>query len=424
MKVLVIGGGGREHAIVWKLSQSSSVDRIFWTPGNPAAKVAAHVSIPSLNTNDFSALADFAKKEHVDLTVVGPEAPLVAGISEIFQNRGLAIFGPTKAGAQLEGSKVFSKEFFLKHKIPTGRARAFSNYEEALAYSKMQPKPLVLKADGLAAGKGVVICVQQEEVQSHLAQIMKERIFGEAGQKVLIEECLTGTEVSIHAITDGKSYQMLPSVQDHKRVFDHDEGPNTGGMGTYSPAPIFTPALEERVRREVFDRTLTGLREEGVPYCGVLYAGLMLTPEGPKILEYNCRFGDPETQVLMMRLKSDLGQALLAACRGELDRVRLDWSSEAAVCVILAANGYPGPFKKGDVIRGLDAAAARPHSFVFHAGTTVNGRDVVTQGGRVLGVTARGADLREAIRRAYEAADLIQFDGKHCRRDIGSKALN
>jgi len=422
MKVLVIGSGGREHALVWKLAQGKSVDRLFWAPGNAAPRVDPKITLLSVDPTDIEGLAAAATKEKIDLTVVGPEAPLVAGVSDLFRERGLAIFGPVKAGARLEGSKVFSKEFFLKHQIPTGKAASFSKYEKAIAYSREQPKPLVIKADGLAAGKGVIICAKQEEVESTLHQIMNQRVFGDAGQNVLIEECLTGPEVSVHAITDGKSYQVLPSVQDHKRVFDGDRGPNTGGMGTYSPAPIFTQELEKRVRAEIFDRTLAGLKAEGISYCGVLYAGLMLTPDGPKILEYNCRFGDPETQVLMMRLKSDLAEALLAACHGKLDRVQLDWHSDAAVCVVLAAGGYPGSFRKGDVILGLDDETSA-HGCVFHAGTLRKGEDVVTNGGRVLGVTARGADLGEAIQRAYEMADRIQFQGKHCRRDIGGKAL-
>ncbi len=424
MNILVIGSGGREHALVWKLSQSSTVQQIFWAPGNSAANVDPKVALAPLDLKNLASVAEFAKQRHVDLTVVGPEAPLVDGISDMFLSHKLAIFGPTKSAARLEGSKVFSKEFFLRHHIPTGRARSFSNHSDALAYARSQPKPLVLKADGLAAGKGVVICTSQEEIEIHLQQIMQDRVFGDAGQQVLIEECLQGVEVSIHAITDGHTYQVLPSVQDHKRVFDRDEGPNTGGMGTYSPAPVYTPEIDQRVRTEIFDRTLAGLKTDGIPFCGVLYAGLMLTPDGPKILEYNCRFGDPETQVLMIRLKSDLAPVLLAAAQGRLHQTQLEFSDEAAVCVVLAAGGYPSTFQKGNPILGLESCTSIPDGAVFHAGTARNGAHIVTHGGRVLGVTAKGSDLRQAIRRAYAIADTIQFDGKHCRRDIGQKALN
>jgi phosphoribosylamine---glycine ligase len=423
MKVLVIGGGGREHTLVWKLSQSPSVTQILWSPGNPAATSDPKVQFHSIPVENIQGLADLAQQEKIDLTVVGPEIPLVLGISDEFQKRGLTIFGPTKRAAQLEGSKVFSKEFFLKYKIPTGKAEIFTDFEVALKYAKSQPKPLVVKADGLAAGKGVIICRDDQEIAQALSEIMQKKVFGESGQRVLIEECLSGPEVSVHAITDGSSYQLLASAQDHKRALDHDLGPNTGGMGTYSPAPIFDTQLEKQVRVEIFDRTIAGLKAEGIPFCGVLFAGLMITEDGPKILEYNCRFGDPETQVILPRLQNDLAEVLLATCRQQSNKIQLTWKNESAVCVVLAAGGYPGSYKKGDVIQGLDAASQSQGVQVFHAGTTLKDKQVVTSGGRVLGVTALGSGIKQAIERAYGAADKIQFKEKHYRRDIAARAL-
>ncbi|MCC7518766.1 MAG: phosphoribosylamine--glycine ligase [Verrucomicrobiae bacterium] len=423
MNVLVVGGGGREHALVWKLAQSPKVRAIFWSPGNPAAPCDSKVEKLSLPAEDSDGLARFAEARKVDLAVIGPEAPLVAGLANALRAKGLKVFGPERDGARLEGSKVFSKRFFLRHGIPTGRAEMFSDFASALAFARRHPKPLVVKADGLAAGKGVLLCRDDAEAERALGQVMREKAFGDAGREVLVEECLTGPEVSVMAITDGLDFRVLASAQDHKRVFDRDEGPNTGGMGAYSPAPVFTPELEARVRTEVFERTLVGLKVEKIPFCGVLYAGMMLTPNGPKILEYNCRFGDPETQVVLPRLKSDLAEVLLAACEGRLGNVALEWTFEAAVCVVLAAGGYPGAFLKGDPISGLDAAAAKPGACVFHAGTAIRDSRTVTHGGRVLGVTALGPTLREATARAYAAADAIAFDKKHCRRDIAARAL-
>jgi phosphoribosylamine--glycine ligase len=423
MNVLVVGGGGREHTLVWKLAQSPKVRRLLWSPGNPAAPCDPKVEKLTVSTDDLAGLVKLAETHQVDLTVVGPEGPLVAGLADELRRRGLKVFGPGRVGARLEGSKVFSKRFFLKHGIPTGHAKSFTDFDQALAFARKHPKPLVVKADGLAAGKGVILCGDDAAAERALAQVMHEKAFGDAGREVLVEECLTGPEVSVMAITDGKDFHILASAQDHKRVFDRDEGPNTGGMGAYSPAPIFTPDLEKRVRAEVFERTLAGLEAEGIPFCGVLYAGVMLTPNGPKILEYNCRFGDPETQVVLPRLKNDLAEVLLAACEGRLGKVALDWNPEAAVCVVLAAGGYPGTFRKGDPISGLDAAAKKPGDGIFHAGTAMKEGQVVTNGGRVLGITALGPTLRVAVDRAYAAADLITFDKKHCRRDIADKAL-
>ncbi len=423
MKILVIGGGGREHTLAWKLAQDEQVSRIFWSPGNAAARLPQKVEICNVRADDVHALADLAVKEKVDLTVVGPEAPLVAGVADEFHQRGLRIFGPTRQGAQLEGSKVFSKQFFLKHGVPTGRAGIFSDMDEALAFARKQPKPLVVKADGLAAGKGVIICANDAEAEKALREIMEQKVFGEAGQQVLVEECLSGPEVSVHAITDGTHYKVLASAQDHKRALDGDRGPNTGGMGTYSPAPIFTPELESRVRKEVFDRTLEGLKADGIPYCGVLYAGLMLTKDGPKILEYNCRFGDPETQVIFTRLENNLASVLSAACDGKLGSVDLRWKSDAAVCVVIAAGGYPGNYRKGDVIDGLDDASRCDGTQVFHAGTTLKDGRIITTGGRVLGVTALGKNHRQAVDHAYGAVKKIRFEGMQYRRDIAAKAL-
>ncbi len=423
MKVLVIGNGGREHALVWKLAKSPLVTHVLWAPGNFAAVTNPKVKILPLKIDDLQAITNLAQNQGVSLVVVGPEGPLVGGIGDMCRQRGISIFGPSCKGAQLEGSKVFAKKFFVKHGIPTAQASIFTKFTDALAYARTQPKPLVIKADGLAAGKGVIICKDHTEVEHALQEIMEQKVFGEAGRQVLIEECLSGTEVSVHAITDGETYQLLASAQDHKRIFDGDLGPNTGGMGAYSPAPIFTKELEQRVRMEIFERTLAGLRAEGIPYCGVLYAGLMLTSEGPKILEYNCRFGDPETQVILARLENDLMEVLFAACNSKLKSVELKWKSSPSVCVVLTAEGYPGAYRKGDTIQGLEQAARHENVCLFHAGTSLQENRVVTSGGRVLGITTLGENLREALERAYSVASLIQFEGKHYRHDIAAKAF-
>jgi phosphoribosylamine---glycine ligase len=424
MNVLVIGSGGREHTLAWKLCESPSVSKVFWAPGNPATSKHPKLECRPIKQDDFAALIRLVKDENVELTVVGPEAPLVAGISDEFRKHKLRIFGPTKNGAQLEGSKIFSKKFFLKYGIPTGKATLFSDLKEALQFIKQHPKPLVVKADGLAAGKGVVVCQTEAEAETAVRDRMEKKIFGEAGSQILIEECLTGPEVSVHAITDGKSYKLLPTAQDHKRVWDNDQGPNTGGMGAYSPAPLLSDELEKRIREEVFDRTLSGLQKEGIEYCGTLYAGLMLTKDGPKMIEYNCRFGDPETQVIFTRLESDLAEVLKLTCDGRLNEIELKWKPESSVCVVLAAGGYPGEYPKGDVISGLEKTSSLPGTQVFHAGTTLQNSSVVTSGGRVLGVTALGSTLKQAIASAYKAVDLIEFKGKQYRTDIASKGFN
>lgn len=421
MKVLVIGSGGREHVLCWKIKQSSKVSKVYCAPGNGGiANVAECVNIDAL---DASALIDFAKQKKIDLTVVGPEAPLVEGIVDLFQKENLRIFGPRKLAAQLEGSKVFAKEFMKKWKIPTALFNSFSNLKEAHGYLNKASLPLVVKADGLAAGKGVFVCATRSEAQDALKQIMEQKIFDEAGSKVVIEECLKGKEVSILAISDGTNYIMLEPSQDHKRVFDDDVGPNTGGMGAYSPTPVVTKSLLRQIERNVIEPSIRGMREEGTPFVGVLYAGLMITEDGPRVLEFNVRFGDPETQVVLPRLKSDLVEAMLAACQGELDKVRLEWDTKACVCVVMCSGGYPGKYEKGKEIFGLAEVESLKDTFVFHAGTKKEGTKLVTSGGRVLGVTSLGDNIEEAIRKAYESVDKIKFDRCFFRRDIATKAL-
>ena len=421
MKVLVIGGGGREHALVWKLAQSPRVSQIYCAPGN--AGIAELAECVPVGATEVAKLLAFAVERGIDFTVVGPEAPLCAGIVDAFLERGLKIFGPRQAGARLEGSKVFCKELFLKAGVPTARAEVFTNPADARAYVRQVGAPIVVKADGLAAGKGVIVAQSVAEAEQAIAEIMEQRVFGAAGAQVVIEECLTGQEASVMAVTDGKTYRILAAAQDHKRIFDGDQGPNTGGMGTYSPTPVVTAELDG-VLDEIFTRTLAGLRAEGIEYRGVLYAGLMLTPAGVKLLEYNCRFGDPETQVVVPRMDFDLLDVLEACADGRLDQLTLRWKPAAAVCVVMAAPGYPGQYPQGLPIDGLKDAAALANVCVFHAGTKRDaaGR-VVTDGGRVLGVTALGADLPAAVTRAYDAVGRIHFDGAQYRRDIAHRAL-
>lgn len=421
MKVLVLGSGGREHALVWKLRQSCLVSEVYCMPGN--AGIANEATVVPGRPNDPQEVADFAVREGIDLTVVGPEAPLVAGVADELERRGLAVFGPIRDAAMLEGSKVFAKEFMKRHGIPTADYRVFADAGEAMAYVSIADKPLVVKADGLAAGKGVVVARSAEEAARAVEDMMVRRIYGEAGSRVVIEECLEGEEVSVLAFTDGRGVLPLASSQDHKRAFDNDEGPNTGGMGAYSPAPIYTPEMAERVEREILLPTVRGLRQEGRPYRGVIYAGLMLTAEGPMVLEFNCRFGDPETQAILPRLETDLFDVMLACARGDLGGRELRWRPEAAVCVVMASAGYPGPYRSGVPIKGLEGVACLKNVFVFHAGTARRDGELVTAGGRVLGVTALGAGVREAAERAYEAVGQIRFDGAHYRRDIARRAF-
>jgi phosphoribosylamine--glycine ligase len=420
MRILVIGGGGREHALVWKISRSQRVTKLFCAPGNPG--IADLAECAPIAATDIDKLAAFASEKKIDLAIVGPEAPLCAGIADVFQAKGLRIFGPTRRAAQLEGSKVFCKQLLLKTGVPTARAEIFTEADPARKYVHKCGAPIVIKADGLAAGKGVVVAQSVAEAEQAVGDIMERRVFGEAGAHVMIEECLDGEEVSVMALVDGTTFRVLAAAQDHKRAFDGDRGPNTGGMGAYSP----TPAAHESLSRDIdgiFSRTLEGLRAEGIDYRGVLYAGLMLTREGPKVLEFNCRFGDPETQVVVPRMEFDLASAALATADGQLDELELKWKPESAVCVVLAAGGYPGRFERGQPIEGLKEAAELANVTVFHAGTKLGpGGVVVTDGGRVLGVTALGVNIGQAARRAYEAVERIHFDGAQFRRDIAARA--
>jgi phosphoribosylamine--glycine ligase len=420
MKILVIGSGGREHALVWKIAQSPRVAKLFCAPGN--AGIADLAECLPITATEIASLAAFAAGEKIDLTIVGPEAPLCAGIVDILQTCGLRIFGPNQHAARLEGSKVFAKQFLLKYNIPTATAAIFTDANAARAHLRKVGAPIVVKADGLAAGKGVIVASSVEEAERAVAEIMEEKVFGAAGAQIVIEECLRGEELSVMALVDGQSLRMLASAQDHKRALDGDRGPNTGGMGAYSPTPVLDRKLDARVA-DIFQRTLAGLQAEGIEYRGVLYAGLMITERGPLVLEFNCRFGDPETQVVLPRLESDLIDAVEATIDGSLDRLKLAWKSEAAVCVVMAAGGYPGPYERGRPIAGLKPAANSDKVCVFHAGTRRSGDGrTVTDGGRVLGVTGLGDTIENAARRAYEAVEQIHFDGAHFRRDIAARA--
>lgn len=421
MKILVIGGGGREHALVWKLSRSERVSHIICAPGNAGIEELAEC-VPVAAT-EIDKLLAVAVEQQIDLTVVGPEAPLCAGIVDAFQAKGLKIFGPNQCAAQLEGSKVFAKELLLKNGVPTAAAEIFEDAAAAKAFVRKTGAPIVVKADGLAAGKGVIVAQSVAEAEQAIEEIMVRRVFGPAGARVVIEQCLRGEELSVMALVDGQTVQMLAAAQDHKRVFDHDQGPNTGGMGAYSPTPVLGAELSGRVM-EIFQRTLAGLRAEGIDYRGVLYAGLMLTDDGPMVLEFNCRFGDPETQVVVPRMDFDLVDALAATVAGRLEALTLRWKRAAAVCVVLAAGGYPGAYERGVSIAGLKAAAQLANVCVFHAGTKRDASGgVVTDGGRVLGVTALGDGIADAVGAAYGAVELIQFSGAHFRRDIAARAL-
>ncbi len=419
MKILVIGSGGREHALVWKLHQSPKVEKIYCAPGNGGmADLAECVEIKA---DDILALADFAKDKGVDLTVVGPEVPLVAGIVDLFEEDGLKIFGPSKAAARLEGSKVYAKNFMKRWDIPTARYAAFTDAAAALEYLQDHSYPLVVKAAGLAAGKGVIICQDFFEAEDAVSKIMTDKIFKEAGNSLVIEEFLVGEEASILAVCDGKDFLLLDSSQDHKRIFDNDEGPNTGGMGAYSPAPVVTMGLAEEIERTVIRPVVEGMADEEAPFKGILYAGIMVTKDGPKVLEFNVRFGDPETQAVLPRLKTDLVDVMLASADGQLKGMKLEWDTRACVCVVLAAGGYPGEYVTGKPISGLDQDFET--GVVFHAGTKRQGDKILTSGGRVLGVTALGNGINEAIDKAYVAVGKISFEGCQFRKDIGKRAL-
>ncbi|MBB6094640.1 phosphoribosylamine--glycine ligase [Povalibacter uvarum] len=422
MRVLIIGSGGREHALAWKVAQAARVEQVFVAPGNAGTATEPRVRNVEIAVDDIPALVDFAKAENIDLTIVGPEAPLVLGVTDAFESAGLRCFGPRKMAARLEGSKAFTKDFLTRHRVPTAAFATFTKSNFDPAWVRAQRAPLVVKADGLAAGKGVIICATTEEaVQS--AQAMFDGQFGTAGDKVVIEEFLEGEEASFIAIVSGTDILPLATSQDHKRRDDGDQGPNTGGMGAYSPAPVVTPEIHARVMREVMEPTVRGLVSDGTPYFGFLYAGLMIAADGtPNVLEFNCRFGDPETQPIMMRLKSDLTELCEAALDQRLRQVEAYWDDRAAVGVVLAAGGYPDTIRKGDVINGLDAAASLPGK-VFHGGTKLVGKDVTTSGGRVLCAVGLGKTVYESQQAAYALADRIHWDGIQYRRDIGYRAI-
>ncbi|MHC5011622.1 MAG: phosphoribosylamine--glycine ligase [Planctomycetota bacterium] len=424
MKVLVVGGGGREHALCVALARSPEVAKMWCAPGNGGIADVAEC-VPELLATDIEGLAAFAEQHAVDLTVVGPEAPLVAGIVDCFAKRGLRIFGPSRAAAQLEGSKAFAKKIMLQNNVPTAAHRAFENIAEAKEYiEQLDLFPVVVKADGLAAGKGVSICTSHEQAMKALDESMEDRRFGEAGRRVVIEEFLRGDEASVHAITDGETILVLPSSQDHKRVGEGDTGPNTGGMGAYSPAPVVEGPLMDRIVKTVLIPTLHGMKREGAPFKGVLYAGLMLTKGGPRVLEYNVRFGDPETEVLLPRVRSDLASILYAAAEGKLGEVAdLDIDPRPCVGVVMASAGYPGTYQAGKRIDGLEAAAGLDGVEVYHAGTRRTTQGIVTAGGRVLCVTAMGEDHRSARDQAYRGVETIRFDGAYSRSDIGARVL-
>ncbi len=420
MKVLVVGGGGREHAMVWKIKQSPRVKEVFCAPGN--AGIARDAVCIPIGAEDVDALLKFALETKIDLTVVGPEAPLTLGIVDKFRAEGLRIFGATKKAAELEGSKVLAKELMYKYNIPTAKYADFTDASKAIAYIKQNGAPCVVKADGLAAGKGVVVAMDEQTAVDAVKMIMEDKAFGESGNRLVVEEFLEGEEVSILAFTDGTAVIPMVSSQDHKRIFENDEGPNTGGMGAYSPAPVYTGDLEPFVYDRILLPTIEGMKTEGRTYEGVLYAGLMITKDGPKVLEYNARFGDPETQAVLMRLETDIVEIIDAVIDKRLAGMDIRWHDKAAVCVVMASGGYPGSYKKGDVISGLDEAAATGAT-VFHAGTAEKDGKIAASGGRVLGVTALGKTIPEAIENVYKAVDKISWDGVQFRRDIGKKAL-
>ena len=423
MKVLVIGGGGREHALAWKASQSAGVTDVFVAPGNAGTAIEDKLTNVDISATDVSALVAFAKDNQIDLTIVGPEAPLVIGVVDAFQAEGLTIFGPSKGAAQLEGSKAFTKDFLARHNIPTAEYQNFTEIEPALAYVREKGAPIVVKADGLAAGKGVIVAMTLQEAEDAIRDMLAGNAFGDAGSRVVIEEFLDGEEASFIVMVDGKDVAAFATSQDHKRAGDGDSGPNTGGMGAYSPAPVVTPDIHQRIMDEVINPTVAGMAAEGYPYVGFLYAGLMIMEDGtPKVIEYNCRFGDPETQPIMLRLQSDLVALCLKACKGELAGTHIDFYPRASVGVVLAAGGYPGDYAKGKVINGLDDAA-KLDGKVFHAGTALNGDDVVTSGGRVLCATALGNSVTEAQQQAYVLTKAIDWEDVYYRNDIAYRAI-
>lgn len=421
MKVLIVGGGGREHAIAWKVAQSKRVEKIYCAPGN--AGIAEYAECVAIGAMEFEKLAAFAKEKEIDLTVVGMDDPLVGGIVDVFEAEGLRVFGPNKAAAILEGSKAFSKDLMKKYNIPTAAYENFDNAEAAIAYLETAKFPIVLKADGLALGKGVLICNTLEEAKEGVRTIMLDKQFGESGNTMVIEEFMTGREVSVLTFVDGKTIKTMTSAQDHKRAKDGDQGVNTGGMGTFSPSPFYTKEVEDFCEKYIYQATVDAMRAEGRTFKGIIFFGLMLTEDGPKVLEYNARFGDPETQVVLPRMKTDIVDVFEACIDGTLDQVDLEFEDNAAVCVVLASAGYPEKYEKGFPITGLEEFKKHDGYYCFHAGTKFDGETIVTNGGRVLGVTAKGADLKEARSNAYAATEWVQFENKYKRSDIG-KAID
>lgn len=421
MKILVVGSGGREHALCWKIAQSKKADKIYCAPGNAGvAEVAECVAIGAM---EFERLAEFAMQNEIDLTVIGMDDPLVGGIVDVFEEKGLRIFGPRKNAAILEGSKAFSKDLMKKYHIPTAAYENFDDPQKALEYLETAKFPIVLKADGLALGKGVLICNTLEEAKEGVKSIMLDKQFGTAGNQMVVEEFMTGREVSVLSFVDGKTIKIMTSAQDHKRAMDGDQGLNTGGMGTFSPSPFYTAQVDEFCRKYIYQATVDAMRAEGREFKGIIFFGLMLTEDGPKVLEYNARFGDPETQVVLPRMKNDIVDVFEACVDGTLDQIDLEFEDNAAVCVVLASEGYPVKYEKGFPIEGLEKFKDQDSYFVFHAGTKMEEGKIVTNGGRVLGVTATGATLKEARANAYEAAKWVTFDNKYCRSDIG-KAID
>ncbi|NBH97859.1 phosphoribosylamine--glycine ligase [Anaerotruncus sp. 1XD22-93] len=421
MKVLIVGSGGREHAIAWKTAQSSKVDKIYCAPGN--AGIEEYAECVNIGAMEFEKLVAFAKEKEIDLTVIGMDDPLVGGIVDVFEAEGLRVFGPRKNAAVLEGSKAFSKDLMKKYKIPTAAYENFDNAEEALAYLETAKFPIVLKADGLALGKGVLICNTLDEARDGVRTIMTDKKFGTAGNRMVIEEFMTGREVSVLSYVDGKTIKTMTSAQDHKRAGDGDTGLNTGGMGTFSPSPFYTEEVDEFCRKYIYQATVDAMAAEGREFKGIIFFGLMLTEDGPRVLEYNARFGDPEAQVVLPRMKNDIIEVFEACIDGTLDQVDLQFEDNAAVCVVLASEGYPVKYEKGFAIKGLENFKDREGYYVFHAGTKKAEEGIVTNGGRVLGVTAKGKDLKDARANAYEAIRLVEFDNKYYRSDIG-KAID
>ncbi|MGI6425281.1 MAG: phosphoribosylamine--glycine ligase [Tepidanaerobacteraceae bacterium] len=416
MKVLVVGSGGREHTLVWKIAQSPRVREIYCAPGNAGIKNLA--TCVNISADDIKGLADFAEEKRIDLTIVGPEGPLVEGIVDEFETRGLDIFGPSKAAAQIEGSKVFSKNLMKKYDIPTADYQVFDKFEDAITYIDTVDVPLVVKAEGLAAGKGVIIAKDRDEAKAAVKDIMINKTFGDSGARIVIEEFLEGPEVTILAVSDGRIAVPMVSSRDHKPIFDGNKGPNTGGMGAVSPAPAYGLELAEVVDKNIIQRTIDAMANEGIPFKGILYTGLMLTKTGPKVLEYNCRFGDPETQVVIPRLKTDLIDIVDAVINNNLSNIKIEWKDETAVCVVMSSGGYPGVYEKGKIINGINEAESLD-TVVFHAGTELYNNKIVTASGRVLGVTALGEDIRDARKKVYEAVSKIHFDSAYYRKDIG-----